>query len=330
MPPSRSSTSPSPPASAIVWTLRSCTRCCLATCRGRSPNQASKTRSKRGDVVGAGAQGEPAGPVDLLVLRPVERLDRPDRRLHPVGRRRDAGVAQRPAQPDQAVGDVVGADSASVTTGERAVEHLADVDLGAVLVLAVLEHRAERRAGEVGVEPLRPERQQRLGPVDRLRDAGRLEQVLLAERADGLGDVAGQRLDASGTRGPDDGDLALELGVLDPVVEAAPLQRVVHLAGAVAGDDDDRRDLGADRAELGDRDREVAQHLQQEGLELVVGAVDLVDEQHARRGLQGGQQGSGQQEAAVVDLGLQLVDPAAGPRGLGRPQVQQLAGKSQS
>ena len=37
-----------------------------------------------------------------------------------------------------------------------------------------------------------------------------------------------------------DRDLALEVGVLDPVVEAATLQRVVHVAGAVGREHDDR------------------------------------------------------------------------------------------
>ena len=83
---------------------------------------------------------------------------------------------------------------------------------------------------------------------------------------------------------PQDRELALEVGVRDPVVEAAALQRVVHVARAVRRDDDDRRLLGAERAELGNRDREVGEDLEQERLELVVGAVDLVDEQHRRRG----------------------------------------------
>src|SRR6185437_11150721 len=51
---------------------------------------------------------------------------------------------------------------------------------------------------------------------------------------------------------------------------------------AVRGQDHDRALLGRDRAELGDRDREVRQELEQERLELVVGAVDLVDQQHHR------------------------------------------------
>ena len=47
------------------------------------------------------------------------------------------------------------------------------------------------------------------------------------------------------------------------------------------GDDDDRRHLGPHGAQLGHGHRVVGQHLEQERLELVVGPVDLVDEQHA-------------------------------------------------
>ena len=43
---------------------------------------------------------------------------------------------------------------------------------------------------------------------------------------------------------------------------------------------DGRLAARADRAELGDRDLEVGEHLEQERLELLVGAVDLVDQQH--------------------------------------------------
>ena len=53
--------------------------------------------------------------------------------------------------------------------------------------------------------------------------------------------------------------------------------------------------LGADRAELGDRHLEVGEHFQQEGLEGLVGAIQLVDEQHGSpggRGLQSAQQGA--------------------------------------
>src|SRR5690606_2867104 len=58
----------------------------------------------------------------------------------------------------------------------------------AVAVLLVLQHRAERRCGQVGVQLTRAERVQGTGPVDRLGDAGRLQQVELAELAGGVRD----------------------------------------------------------------------------------------------------------------------------------------------
>ena len=90
------------------------------------------------------------------------------------------------------------------------------------------------------------------------------------------------RAGASGHLAPHDLQLALGVRIVDPVIEAAPLQRVVDLAGAVGGDDDDRRLLRLDRAELGHRHLEVGQDLEQEGLEGLVGAVELVDQEHRR------------------------------------------------
>ena len=65
----------------------------------------------------------------------------------------------------------------------------------------------------------------------------------------------------------------------DPVEERAALQGVVQLPRAVRGEDHRRLAARADRAELGDRDLEVGEHLEQERLELLVGSVDLVDQQ---------------------------------------------------
>ena len=63
------------------------------------------------------------------------------------------------------------------------------------------------------------------------------------------------------------------------MVQAATLQRVVQLARAVRRDDRDRRLRGRDPPDLRDGDGEVGEHLEEEGLELVVGAVELVHEQ---------------------------------------------------
>ena len=109
---------------------------------------------------------------------------------------------------------------------------------------------------------------------------GRLREVEHAQAAHegrGLGrEPLGDARDAQ----PDDLDLPLERRVPDPVEERAPLERVVELARAVRGEDDRGLPARADRPELGDRDLEVREHLEQERLELLVRAVDLVDQEH--------------------------------------------------
>src|SRR5690606_35404770 len=59
-------------------------------------------------------------------------------------------------------------------------------------VLAVLERGAERGGGPARVELVGPERQQGLGPVERLGDARRLDQVGGAQPGGGAGDLLGQ------------------------------------------------------------------------------------------------------------------------------------------
>jgi hypothetical protein len=80
----------------------------------------------------------------------------------------------------------------------------------------------------------------------------------------------------------DDRQFLVERGILHPLIQAAPLERVVHVARAVRRQDDERRRGGANRAELRDRDLVLGQQFEQIALELLVGTVDLVDEQHRR------------------------------------------------
>ena len=69
--------------------------------------------------------------------------------------------------------------------------------------------------------------------------------------------------------------------------------------------------LGGDGAELGHGDREVGQHLQQQALDLDVGLVGLVDQQHGRLGAPDrGQQRAGQQELLAEHVHLGLVPVA--------------------
>ena len=154
----------------------------------------------------------------------------------------------------------------------------------ALLVFAVLQDRAEGDVDGALVDRGGAERGERVRPVDRLGDAGRLVELELAQRLDRGGNLTREHLGHVGRPDPEDRELTLEVGVRDPVVQAPALQRVVDVARAVRRDDDDRRLLGAERAELGNGDRVVGEDLEQERLELVVGAVDLVDEQDRRRG----------------------------------------------
>src|SRR4029077_14463683 len=66
----------------------------------------------------------------------------------------------------------------------------------------------------------------------------------------------------------DDLDLALERRVVDPMEEHAALERVVKLARAIRGEDNDRPARAANGADLRDRDLEIRQYLEQECLEL--------------------------------------------------------------
>ena len=62
--------------------------------------------------------------------------------------------------------------------------------------------------------------------------------------------------------------------------ESATLQCVMELARPVGREDHCRLAAGADGAELGNRDLEVGEHLEEKCFELLVGPVDLVDQEH--------------------------------------------------
>ena len=99
----------------------------------------------------------------------------------------------------------------------------------------------------------------------------------------------------------------------------------MQLAGAVGGEHDQRRCSGLDRPDLGDGDLEVRQQLEQERLELVVGTIDLVDQQD---GLIAGahrlEQWALQQELRTEQL-VHCVVVRELPLGQ-RPDLQHLAG----
>ena len=131
------------------------------------------------------------------------------------------------------------------------------------------------------------------------------------------------RVDA-GLAGEKNRRLAIDVGKIEIMVEAAAAQRVGEFAGGVRGQDHARDRERADDAEFGNRDLEVRQQLEQERLEFLVGAVDLVDQQHRRRlAPDGAEQRPLEQIVLGEDPGLDLGHARA--RSLARLDRQELA-----
>src|SRR5437773_7821913 len=192
-------------------------------------------------------------------------------------------------------------------------------------VFLVLERGAERGVDERGIDRARAQRGKRPGPVQRLGHPRHLVQVHPAQALHQRRHLSRQPVGSFRGTGAHDLDLFLEIRVVDPVVQAAPLQRVVHLAGAVRRDDHERRLLRLDGPDLGNRDLEVRQQLEQERLELLVRPVDLVDQQDRRRLIlvvDRVQQRPPQQELLTEDLAFR--EPAILAL-VEQPDVQELA-----
>ena len=126
------------------------------------------------------------------------------------------------------------------------------------------------------------ERHERVGPIERLGDARRLEQVERSQALRDGDDFARQRLRSARAFPSYDRKLTLGIWIVDPLIQAPPFDRVVNLARAIRRDHDDRRHLGRDRAQFRNRDLILGEHLEQVRLERRVGAIELVDQQHRR------------------------------------------------
>jgi hypothetical protein len=159
------------------------------------------------------------------------------------------------------------------------------------------------------------ERHQRRHPVERFGHARNLVEIDVTQLVDQRCDLRGELRRHVRDARLHDRELLLEGGVLDPLIETATLERVVHLARAVRRQHDERRRRRADGAEFGDRHLELGQQLQQIALDLFVRAIDLVDQEDGRpraRGIDRLQQGTLEQEAFGVELCLGGAQRAGG------------------
>src|SRR5215207_6741031 len=112
-----------------------------------------------------------------------------------------------------------------VRRAPRSLDTVEDPGLAHLIdVLAHLERHAERL-----LERRVLERQQRLRPGDRLAYAGELVELFAAQARHGRAHASGDRLRCPGKARTDDLRLAPRRGIVDPVVEATALERVVEL-----------------------------------------------------------------------------------------------------
>ncbi len=139
-------------------------------------------------------------------------------------------------------------------------------------------------------------------PVDRLRHARQLEQVLRAQLLDERNHLGGQVLRNVRRFHAKNGALPRSIGIIDPMIQAAAPDRVMHFPRTVRRHYHHRRDLRPDRAKFRNADLKVGQNLQQEGFERLIGAVEFVDQQHGGRqiGVDRGEKGAGQKVFAGV------------------------------
>src|SRR5579863_7436818 len=193
-----------------------------------------------------------------------------------------------------------------------------------IQIRAVLDDHAHRLAEGGLVDVGRAEQQQSPGPVDRLGDARWLLEIQLPDHLDDLHELARDGLRELGRVHADDLELVLQVRVVEPQVEAAALQRLGQLTAVVGREQHHRVRLRLDAAKLRDRDLEVRQQLEQHRLELLVGLVDLVDQQDDRAlGADRGEQRAREQELLAEDVVLDL--RPAGVAGLGLDPQQLLA-----
>ena len=178
----------------------------------------------------------------------------------------------------------------------------------------MLDEHGEGGLHQLAVERVRVEDHQRARPVEALRHRRRLAQLEPADLVHHRDHRLGQALRDLRHLEPDDRELLVGGREVDEEVQAPALEAVGQLARVVRGEDHQRDIGGLDRAELGHRHLEVREHLEQEGLELRLGLVDLVHQQHHRIVRLDGLEQRPRRQEAVGEEGVVLPGDARRPR----------------
>src|SRR5579885_304172 len=116
-------------------------------------------------------------------------------------------------------------------------------------------------------------------PIERLGDRGRLLHAGLANRTDEARRLLRQARIELGNLELDYPAFLIDRGKIDEQMKTTTAERLRELAGAIRGQHHRGMLARPDGAELRDADLEIGEQLEQEGLELLVGLVHLVDQQ---------------------------------------------------
>ena len=146
------------------------------------------------------------------------------------------------------------------------------------------------------------------GPVQGFGDARFFPEVLFPERLDKPGGLGRKVPGQVGKPGRKDTDFAVLARVFHVVIDAPPPERVAQFPGAVGGQENQRYALGREGAEFGNGDLIIGKDFQEIGLEFLIGAVDLVNEENdGIFRLDGFEQGAAQQIVLLKNVVLALL-----------------------
>jgi hypothetical protein len=199
----------------------------------------------------------------------------------------NAGAPQDAAE-DQQVIEEAGHRSGLVSrprcaARDRAIEQLRrPASAECLQIFLRLQHDTEGFVDRVRIERVPVERDERGHPIDGLRHSGHFVQVCASQLLNHGRHMLRQPCRRLGSALANDGQFFLERRVLNPLIKAPALERVMNLARAIGCEDDQWRLKGPHGPELGNGDLEFREQLEEEPFELLVGAIDLVDEQDGR------------------------------------------------
>src|SRR5262245_34521145 len=143
----------------------------------------------------------------------------------------------------------------------------------------ILEQDTQRLLDGRGIQFCSVQRNQSRNPVEGFRDPRYLVKFRRTQLLNEGGHLTCQSRGGMRHLRHDDAQLFVEIRIVDPEVETAALERVVQLACSVGCDDDDGWRCGANSPKLRDRDLKIGQKLEQESFELIIGPVQLINQE---------------------------------------------------